>query len=388
LEERFGLEELKTLAFDLCGDYELFAYGGKPVFARELVHYFERRDRLHCLVTEVLKLRPDNDLRQLLAKLPPCAPDIKLQVIVALELLEDVSEVIEGLAKDLHLTEKEIMLVGLAQASIRLLVSLPERAADVAIASRIRSVDEYRITSIDLFDSLDPASQKAWRFVACNWPPDVEGNVLRPTISWEDALEAVKAASRTLMIRTALGVDVEGLHQLLAVPDLRWVYAERMADTGLGTLADLLAGEPLGAPKGTSRPGVGLEQWEHGRAFGPGLEIDWWRKGEAYCVRALAEGDLPGGGNGLDWEEGPELAATGKPRTVLLHGTLDPKWSPERPTWSEARVPRHLAYPVPVGNPSPPRRVALWAQDYERDGVVVVTRLIEVTPCQVDKEEA
>jgi len=184
---------------------------------------------------------------------------------------------------------------------------------------------------------------------------------------------------RTLIIRTAREVNLETLRQVLASADLRWVYAERMADTGLGTVADLLAGEPLGAPKDGSRPGIELERWEHGRAFGPQMEVDWWREGETFRLRALSESKLPEGVNWQEPDNGPASVAMGAPRAMMLHGTHDEKSPSDRPTWSEARVPRHLAYPVQVGSP-PPERVTLLGQDYARRGVVVLTRLVGVVP--------
>ncbi len=181
------------------------------------------------------------------------------------------------------------------------------------------------------------------------------------------------------MIRTARKVDLKTLRQVLSDPRLIWVYAERMADTGLGTVDDLLNDSPLGAPEDGNRPGVKLERWEHGRAFGPDLEIDWWREGEVFRLRALVEGDLP---KGVEWsepEDGAALVAVGVSRSILLYGTHDKKPSPDQPTWSEARVPRHMAYPVQFEG-SPPHQVMLVGQDYARLGVVVLTRLVEVVP--------
>lgn len=183
---------------------------------------------------------------------------------------------------------------------------------------------------------------------------------------------------RTVVIRLADGVSLEKLRRVLVVSDLRWVYAERMADAGLGTVADLLAGEPLGAPKDGNRPGVDLGRWEHGRAFGPDLEIGWWREGVTFRLRALSGGDAP---DSVDWTE-PEgkatLVAVGGPRSMVLYGTHDKRLSAGRPTWSEARVPRHLAYPVKLEGSQPPQRVALLGQDYARGGIVVLTRLVGV----------
>ncbi|MEJ5312388.1 MAG: hypothetical protein WHX52_21700 [Anaerolineae bacterium] len=187
---------------------------------------------------------------------------------------------------------------------------------------------------------------------------------------------------RRLIIRTARGVDLETLRRVLAENNLRWAYAERMADTGLGTVADLLAGEPLGAPKeyvdpDAARPGVSLERWEHGRAFGPEMEVDWWREGKTFRLRVLSESQLPAG---VVWTEpdGEAPVAQGTPRPMLLYGSHDDKSPQERPTWSETRIPRHLAHPI--SSDKPPRRVALLGQDYARAGAVVITRLIAVVP--------
>jgi hypothetical protein len=182
-----------------------------------------------------------------------------------------------------------------------------------------------------------------------------------------------------LTIRVARGVSLEDLQQVLSDSRLIWVYAERMADTGLGTVVDLVNGKPLGAPENGCHPGVKLERWEHGRAFGPEIEIDWWREGEVFRLRALSNSDLPGPVEWLELEEEATLAAVGGPRLVLLHGSYDTGSAPTRPTWSEARVPRHLAYPVQFGGLAP-QRVALLGQDYARQGIVVLTRLIEVVP--------
>lgn len=111
LVDRFDLRELEDLAFDLGVDYQLFSHETIQVLARELITYFERRDRLSCLINEVLRLRDDNDLVQLLAKLPPCTPLKKIQIIVSEDLLEVVSELVEGLATELGMAKDEVMLI-------------------------------------------------------------------------------------------------------------------------------------------------------------------------------------------------------------------------------------------------------------------------------------
>jgi DNA-binding NtrC family response regulator len=56
LEEKFGLEEIRDLCFDLDIDFDTLPGEGKK--ARELVAYCRRRDRLKELATRIAELRP------------------------------------------------------------------------------------------------------------------------------------------------------------------------------------------------------------------------------------------------------------------------------------------------------------------------------------------
>ena len=59
LEAHFNESELRTLCFDLEVDYDNLLHATKADAARELVSYFERRDRLPELVAVGQQLRPD-----------------------------------------------------------------------------------------------------------------------------------------------------------------------------------------------------------------------------------------------------------------------------------------------------------------------------------------
>jgi hypothetical protein len=196
LVERFSLDELKNLAFDLGVDFELFAHQTKQEFSRGLIAYFERRDNLSCLVTELLRQRHDDDLAQLLAKLPARAANKKIQIIASEDVLQDVSVLLDELAKKLGISRHEVALVGAAWGSARLLISVPEDAIDRQVLSELRGLGEgeYEVAAVDTFDGLDTTSQEAWRLVARDWPPILRENVLRPAISWQEALAALKAA--------------------------------------------------------------------------------------------------------------------------------------------------------------------------------------------------
>ena len=188
---------------------------------------------------------------------------------------------------------------------------------------------------------------------------------------------------RELTIYVAEKVTADDLRAVLNDDRLRWAYASRMEDTGLGWLCDLLDGRPLGAPVNDDRPGVSLDHWAEGRAFGPDLEVDWWREGQTYRLRALLEEGLHPANVTWNARQGEALNAIGGERCILLYGTLDGKTLRERPTWSEARVPRHLAHPYVPGDDKPlPGRMTLLCQDYGCDGLVVLTRLIAVVPAE------
>ena len=191
LLNHFDLTELKDLAFDLGVDYQRFSHETTRDLSRELIAYFERRGQQSCLVTEVLRQRPDNYLVQLLAKLPSCTPNKKVQIILPNDMLDDEAGLLASLAELFDVSEDKVMLIGAVGGSMRLLIGLPEKAADLLIASGINSLGDgtWSITLIACFESLSLASQNTWRLIACDWPPIRQGNALRPAISWIDALE-------------------------------------------------------------------------------------------------------------------------------------------------------------------------------------------------------
>jgi len=69
LMDRFSLDGLKELAFDLGVDHQRFPHETIGDFARELISHFERRSQLGHLVAEALQRRHDDDLAPLAAKL-------------------------------------------------------------------------------------------------------------------------------------------------------------------------------------------------------------------------------------------------------------------------------------------------------------------------------
>jgi hypothetical protein len=96
LVEKFSIAELKTLAFDLGVDYECFHYETKLEFSIEFLGHVERKGQLDRLITEILKVRDDDDLVQLLAKLSSGSPAKTSQIIAPKGLLKGTLEFTQG----------------------------------------------------------------------------------------------------------------------------------------------------------------------------------------------------------------------------------------------------------------------------------------------------
>lgn len=153
------------------------------------------------------------------------------------------------------------------------------------------------------------------------------------------------------------------LAQALEDARLLWVYAKRLEDIVLDARPAWLAA------------GVPLERWDQGCAFGPELELCWQRRGDTYEVRAITEAPPPEVVAWIAWDMGGWRADDGALARWLLVGERDADRESGAPTWSEARIPRYLAYPVPDPT-APPERVALVARVYRCDGLVALHRLV------------
>lgn len=193
LRDRFSLEELKDIAFVLGVDFELLHHETQAEFSRELVSYFERREKLGCLVGEVLKRRQDEQLASLLADLPPCKPPAKVQLWIDSSLVGNIDELRRSLATLFGVQPAEVILIAAAWDSMRLLIGLPPAIGNTRSLSRLVTLQHpaYGAVSVIAFASLDSISQKTWRLIACEYPPFVREGKLQPVISWLDALRRV-----------------------------------------------------------------------------------------------------------------------------------------------------------------------------------------------------
>lgn len=165
-------------------------------------------------------------------------------------------------------------------------------------------------------------------------------------------------------VYVAQSISLASLTKALQDPRLRWAYAERVEDIVL-TWRDALLGDT-----------VPLERWSHGRAFSQELEVCWWRRDGGYKVRAIVSAGKPPAGIAWTLLNTDNWQATGD-HAALLIGEHDTDRSGDVPTWSAARIPRYLPYPVPMSG-TLPTRVALVARAYRSGGIVVTQRLVRV----------
>lgn len=164
LADRFNLDEMKTLCFDLGLDYEEFPHATKTEFSRELIVYFERHNKMGCLVAEMLEVRPDAWLTQLLAQVSSCQPNQKVQVVLSNDKIKSRPDLKQKLAELLGISAEEVMIIATAPGSVKLLLGVPPRAAGrLNGLSLPYQLNEYEIVSVTPYAALPPAAQTGWR---------------------------------------------------------------------------------------------------------------------------------------------------------------------------------------------------------------------------------
>lgn len=183
--DHFDILELKVLAFNLGVDFQLFSHETKEDLSINLILYHERRSNLSCLVTEMLKQRPNNDLVQLITKLPPCSPFKKVIVILPHDHLDNLSEFITDMATKCKVNKDEVSIIGAVWGSINLLIKLPSKIDDWSVL--LKKNNKYNISLVVPFNSLTSFDQTLWQRAAIEYPPLYKkDNSLHPVISWQE----------------------------------------------------------------------------------------------------------------------------------------------------------------------------------------------------------
>lgn len=110
LVDRFSLDDLKDLAFDLGVDYEKLPHGTTQELARELIAYSERQEQAKALIAEALERRPDGKTRELFADLLGQLPETQQSLRKALsnEIALNLAKVQEFIAKEYRIVNDRI----------------------------------------------------------------------------------------------------------------------------------------------------------------------------------------------------------------------------------------------------------------------------------------
>lgn len=192
LQRWLSLTELRRLAFDLGAGFEVFAAPTKQSCALALVRSVEDANELGCLVAEVNRLVPGVSL----PPLPDLAPCVRRRLAAVSFLVDWPSVSVSGLRRELadacQVPVEQVQWMAAAGDAVHLLVSLPADAAALPAADDLGR-GRYGPGVIRAWDRLSRAERRKWRILACRWPPAVEGDRLRPVVSWG----AIRTAMRS-----------------------------------------------------------------------------------------------------------------------------------------------------------------------------------------------
>jgi hypothetical protein len=193
LEDSFGLHDLKALAFELGTGHETFARTLKGPLIRDLLRFCERRNQFGSLLAEMRRLRPGHPFLALWSAKLLAVPRTKVQltIVEGYDGAFNQREVQEGVAGLFELRLEEIVLMGAAVGTTRLLLSLPHRTdpPHVMLGSHRFCKGRYEIIALESFDAVDASSRQAWRLVALEYPPRRWLNGLQPRVSWREAIQ-------------------------------------------------------------------------------------------------------------------------------------------------------------------------------------------------------
>jgi hypothetical protein len=201
----FSVAELRTMAFDLGAESEVFEHADRQDLAAALIRYLEEMGRLGCLDEEVRRRAPEAGPPPLPEGTPVGIRHSKVQVIAtgSWESLR-LDKLKRHLASRFKVAEGQVACVAAAGDQVRLLFSLPDTRPTSPIWDRAGGWGV-----VEPFESLSRRERVAWRTIACRWPPERQSNGLRPAVVWEGVQRA--AARRRIWTLSILVVAVAAL---------------------------------------------------------------------------------------------------------------------------------------------------------------------------------
>jgi len=237
LIDRFNMNDLEDIAFDLCVPYERLRRETKDQLVRELVQYCERGNLLGCLIIEVIKRRQQqaDHLAAYLQTLP-CKSLSKIQIIVPNERASEIGNLLVAFAQAHQVPLTEFKVICAAPGSIQLLMAMPSDAAAQLPSTQV-ALDGMGVIPAE---AMTDAALQTWRRIYSGGVSAVvptHSNVLRDVIGGVFTESVVGKAVGWL-----LNVLYPGMRHIKAVPigNPQGASESKRYDFGFRTLASTL----------------------------------------------------------------------------------------------------------------------------------------------------
>lgn len=381
LMDGFSGDEFKVFCFDyFLPVYQQFETGmGRTLKIQLLIEHCDR----HGLIPDLLALiknespyRYETYLADLFSplilqsKLSPQKSQVDIILVGEFSTISDTIKiaVVGAIAGILDISRDQIDLISAELGSLKILLVMPNNESQNLILMKALEM----LTASENADRLN--SRKALeRLISIDYSKhDIEAirNLNMKDITME------------LFQYNATNVDKEVLYSFIGQQDgLTWVYFENETQVEMVRLEYALSA--------TDR----FPNWELARIFGDFSELRCSKQENGkFELNYFTEDTQFKDKTGLDWNLPIVWYRRGVPSQTLLHGTFDVKSSQElgRGSWSEARIPRWLHYPVDVDVTQPDQealRVVLITQDYyAEDQSVPLTRLLRLETRMLEVE--
>lgn len=223
LTEFFGIEEIRTLCFDLNIDHEQLPSQSKEALVRELVIYCQRRGRLDALIEECRKARPQLEW--------PSAENVsKTELTLLIDrdfegfTPDDEENFIFALSRIAKVKPSQIRILRVMRGSVIITLEMPEDGAQILMSKYLQgdpSLKALHITKVEVKQGLPETS---------NYPSSI----------------LFLSADPTDASRLRLGVEIREIQEKLQLARLREKFKlnQRMSVRPVDTSQALLDIQP------------------------------------------------------------------------------------------------------------------------------------------------
>jgi hypothetical protein len=177
LNDRFSLDELKDLAFDMGLATDKLPSNTINEFVREFISFCERTNQINCLLENVMRQRPAYEIANIVGRYGSCAPRAKVILIFDANVIPGSPDHLRALLADvLNLSVEQVSLLAAKIGSIHLLIGIPESSISKLLSGikKLR-LPVYSDTNLKIryinYLALSHIEKENWRFRACSPNP-------------------------------------------------------------------------------------------------------------------------------------------------------------------------------------------------------------------------